>query len=141
MSEIRSVGVIGAGQMGTGIAQVFAQAGYKVLLNDIDAEKLQAGLGGIALQLDKMVAREKLSVADHASTLGRLSATQDLSELGAADLIVESATEHEQVKVQIFQSLAPHLGADTLLTTNTSSISITRLAAGTDRPQRFMGMH
>ena len=95
MTEIRSVGVIGAGQMGTGIAQVFAQAGYTVLLNDIDAKKLEAGLGGIALQLDKMVAREKLAVSEHAATLSRLSGTQDLAELGAADLIVESATEHE----------------------------------------------
>ena len=141
MTEIRSVGVIGAGQMGTGIAQVFAQAGYTVLLNDIDAKKLEAGLGGIALQLDKMVAREKLAVSEHAATLSRLSGTQDLAELGAADLIVESATEHEQIKVQIFQSLAPHLGEHTLLTTNTSSISITRLASTTDRPERFMGLH
>ena len=141
MTEIRSIGVIGAGQMGAGIAQVFAQAGYDVFLNDIDPEKLEAALGGIALQLDKQVEREKLSVADHNATLSRLKGTQDLAELGASDLIIESATEVEKTKVQIFNSLAPHLAAHTLLTTNTSSISITRLASTTDRPERFMGLH
>ena len=141
MTDIRSIGVVGAGQMGAGIAQVFAQAGFDVFLNDIDPEKLESALGGIALQLDKQVEREKLSVADHSAALSRLKGTQDLAELGATDLIVESATEVEKTKVQIFSSLAPHLADHTLLTTNTSSISITRLASTTDRPERFMGLH
>lgn len=141
MTDIRSIGVIGAGQMGAGIAQVFAQAGFDVFLSDIDSEKLESALGGIALQLDKQVEREKLSLADHSAALSRLKGTQDLAELGATDLIVESATEVEKTKVQIFSSLAPHLADHTLLTTNTSSISITRLASTTDRPERFMGLH
>ncbi|MEM7424192.1 MAG: 3-hydroxybutyryl-CoA dehydrogenase [Pseudomonadota bacterium] len=141
MVNIRTVGVIGAGQMGVGIAQVFAQAGFDVRLNDIDAEKLEAGLGGIALQLDKQVARGRLSPEDHAATLGRLTPASDLSTVGKSDLIVESATEQEKIKVQIFADLAPHLAPQTVLTTNTSSISITRLASTTDRPERFMGLH
>ncbi|MEM9063755.1 MAG: 3-hydroxybutyryl-CoA dehydrogenase [Pseudomonadota bacterium] len=141
MTNIRSVGVIGAGQMGTGIAQVFAQAGFDVLLNDVDQERIDAGLAGIGKQLDKAVAREKISVADHGATMARLKGTLDPAELGASDLVVESATENEQIKVQIFAGIAPHLGENTLLTTNTSSISITRLASTTDRPERFMGLH
>ena len=141
MTDIRSIGVIGAGQMGAGIAQVFAQAGFDVFLNDIDPEKLESALGGIALQLDKQVEREKLTVAEHGAALSRLKGTQDLAELGATDLIIESAAEVEKTKVQIFSSLAPHLADHTLLTTNTSSISITRLASTTDRPERFMGLH
>ncbi|MEL7467923.1 MAG: 3-hydroxybutyryl-CoA dehydrogenase [Pseudomonadota bacterium] len=141
MTNIRSVGVIGAGQMGTGIAQVFAQAGFEVFLNDIDKDRVDAGIAGIGDQLDKAVAREKISVADHGATMARLRGTMDPAELGAADLIVESATENEQIKVQIFAGLAAHLGEHTLLTTNTSSISITRLASTTDRPERFMGLH
>ena len=141
MSEIRSIGVIGAGQMGTGIAQVCAQAGFDVLLNDIDSESLETALGGIALQLDKLVERNKLSTAEHDAVLGRLKGSQDMAELGAVDLIIESATEVEKTKVQIFGALAPHLADHTLLTTNTSSISITRLASTTDRPERFMGLH
>ena len=141
MSEIRSIGVIGAGQMGTGIAQVCAQAGFDVLLNDIDSESLETALGGIALQLDKLVERNKLSTAEHNAVLSRLKGSQDMAELGAVDLIIESATEVEKTKVQIFGALAPHLADHTLLTTNTSSISITRLASTTDRPERFMGLH
>ena len=141
MNEIRSVGVIGAGQMGAGIAQVFAQSGFDVFLNDINPEKLETALGEVALQLDKQVERRNLSESEHVSILSRLKGTQDLAELGATDLIIESATEVEKVKVQIFGALAPHLADHTLLTTNTSSISITRLASTTDRPERFMGLH
>ena len=139
--EIRSVGVIGAGQMGVGIAQVFALAGYDVRLNDISAERLQAGRDFIAGQLDRQVEKDRLSPAEHAATMARLTAETDLAALGGLDLIVESATENESVKVQILGDLAPHLGPQTILTTNTSSISITRLASTTDRPERFMGLH
>ena len=139
--EIRKVGVIGAGQMGVGIAQVFAQAGYDVQLSDISAQALESGLEFIDAQLAKQVEREKLTPDEHQAAMARLATTEDLSTLGTCDLIVESAIEKESVKVKIFQDLAPHLADHTLLTTNTSSISITRLASTTDRPERFMGLH
>jgi len=139
--DIRSVGVIGAGQMGTGIAQVFAQSGYEVLLNDIAEERLEAAEAFIAKGLARQVEKGRMSEADREATLGRISTTTEISRLGPLDLIVESATEKEEVKQKIFADLAPHLGEQTLLTTNTSSISITRLASATDRPERFMGLH
>ena len=139
--EIRSVGVIGAGQMGVGIAQVFAQAGYSVKLNDIDQDRLNAGREFISTQLERLVQREKLSAADRDASMQRLELCTELQPLGASDLIVESALEKETVKVQILSDLAPHLADHTILTTNTSSISITRLASTTDRPERFMGLH
>ena len=139
--QIQKVGIVGAGQMGIGIAQVFAQAGFDVVLNDIDAERLAAGRALIERQLTRLVERERLTPADCDATIARLSTSVDLAPVGATDLIVESATENEQVKVRIFADLAPHLSENTLLTTNTSSISITRLAATTDRPERFMGLH
>ena len=139
--DIRTVGVIGAGQMGTGIAQVFAQAGYEVTLNDIDADRLDTATRQIRAGLDRMVAREKIDAAAREAALARLTTTTELTAIGPLDLIVESATEDEAVKAKIFADLAPHLGPETLLTTNTSSISITRLASATDRPERFMGLH
>ena len=139
--DIRKVGVIGAGQMGVGIAQVFAQAGYDVVLHDIDAERAKAASDFIAEQLDRQVERGNLSPDEHAAAMARLSTTDDLAEAGPSDLIIESAIEKEDVKVKIFADLAPHLAEQTLLTTNTSSISITRLASTTDRPERFMGLH
>ena len=141
MADIRSVGVIGAGQMGVGIAQVFAVAGYEVQLTDLNEDALSAAQDFIAEQLDRQVERGKMEAAARADALGRLRTTPTLTELGPSDLIVDSAVENEQVKVQIFGELAPHLGEQTLLTTNTSSISITRLASTTDRPERFMGLH
>ena len=139
--DIRTVGVIGAGQMGSGIAQVFAQSGFEVMLNDIDADRLEAARAQIAKGLDRLVAREKLDPAERDATLGRIETTTEIPPLGPRDLIVESATENEAIKTRIFADLAPHLGPQTLLTTNTSSISITRLASATDRPERFMGLH
>ena len=139
--DIRKVGVIGAGQMGVGIAQVFAQAGFDVVLNDVSAEQLDKAKGFIAEQLDRMVEREKLDAAGRAETLARLSTSTELAPLGQTDLVVESAVEKEDVKVRIFAELADHLADHTILTTNTSSISITRLASTTDRPERFMGLH
>ena len=139
--DIQKVGVIGAGQMGVGIAQVFAQAGYEVLLHDIDAERAKAASAFIAEQLDRQVERGNIGPEEHSATMARLGTTDDLAQVGPTDLIIESAIEKEDVKVQIFADLAPYLGENTLLTTNTSSISITRLASTTDRPERFMGLH
>ncbi|MEM9048280.1 MAG: 3-hydroxybutyryl-CoA dehydrogenase [Pseudomonadota bacterium] len=139
--EIRKVGVIGAGQMGTGIAHVFALAGYRVHLNDISEAVLTRAQDQIAGSLDRQVARGRIDPALRDAALTRISTTLDASDLGPSDLIIEAATENEALKRKIFEGLIPHLGADTILTTNTSSISITRLAANTDRPERFMGFH
>ncbi len=139
--EIRTVGVVGAGQMGAGIAQVFAQAGYDVLLNDIKQEAIEAGLAKIESGMRRAEEKGRLEPGTAEAAMGRLSGTTELARLGPCDLIIESATENEAIKNKIFANLAPHLGDKTLLTTNTSSISITRLASLTDRPERFMGLH
>ena len=138
---IQSVGVIGAGQMGNGIAHVFAAAGFDVLLHDISPEAVTAALEKISGNLDRQIKKGKLSEADKAATLSRIKASDSLAEIGKVDLIIEAATEVEAIKHQIFADLAPHLGADTILTSNTSSISITRLAAATAKPEQFMGLH
>ena len=139
--EIRSVGVIGAGQMGNGIAHVFALAGYDVLLNDVSESALQAAPERIRGNIERQVARGKLTAEARDAALARIRIEPDLAKLGPTDLIIEAATEREPLKHQIFAALAPHLGPQTILTSNTSSISITRLAAVTDRPERFMGFH
>jgi len=139
--EIRSVGIVGAGQMGNGIAHVFAQAGYDVLLNDLNAEGLTKALDLIARNMDRQVSRGKISAEDRDSAMARIRTTLDLAELGQSDLIIEAATENEGVKQKIFDALLPHLKPETILTSNTSSISITRLASRTDRPEKFMGFH
>ncbi|WP_424932823.1 3-hydroxybutyryl-CoA dehydrogenase [Amaricoccus macauensis] len=139
--EIKEVGIIGAGQMGNGIAHVFAVAGYDVRLTDISEEALERARGVIEKNLDRQVSRGKVSAEDRDAALGRLTMGTDLAPIGACDLVIESATENEAIKRKIFESLAPHLADKTILTSNTSSISITRLAAGTDRPERFMGFH
>ena len=139
--DIRSVGVVGAGQMGNGIAHVFAAAGYDVLLNDINADGLVRALQTIARNLDRQIAKGKLTEAEKSGVLARIKTTQVLADLGPCDLIIEAATEREDVKNAIFEGLAPHLGPQTILTSNTSSISITRLASRTDRPEKFMGFH
>jgi len=139
--EVSSVGVIGAGQMGNGIAHVFAVAGYDVLLTDISEDALSAAVALIDRNLDRQVSRDILSEEAKAAALGRISTTLTLTDLGQCDLIVEAATEKEELKRAIFDQLVPHLKPETILTSNTSSISITRLAAGTDRPERFLGFH
>ncbi|MGK7654125.1 3-hydroxybutyryl-CoA dehydrogenase [Roseovarius sp. B08] len=139
--DIRKVGVVGAGQMGNGIAHVMAVAGYDVLLNDINQEALDKGVGVIRSNMDRMVSRDKMTAEDRDAALKRITTTLHLPELGGTDLVVESATERETVKQAIFEDLVPHLGPDTILTSNTSSISITRLASRTDRPEKFMGFH
>ena len=139
--DIKSVGVIGAGQMGNGIAHVFALAGFDVLMNDISQEALEKARRVIDGNLERQVSRGRISAEEKDATLARIRSTRALPDLGATDLIIEAATERETIKTAIFEDLVPHLGRDTILTSNTSSISITRLASRTDRPERFMGFH
>ncbi len=138
---IQSVGIVGAGQMGNGIAHVFALAGYDVLLNDISDESLSKALALIETNLDRQLSRDKISQSDRDGALARISTTMTLTDLGQCDLVIEAATEREEVKQKIFDTLLPHLKPETILTSNTSSISITRLASRTDRPEKFMGFH
>ncbi|MGB5950273.1 MAG: 3-hydroxybutyryl-CoA dehydrogenase [Parvibaculum sp.] len=139
--NIRKVGVIGAGQMGNGIAHVCALAGCEVLLNDTSRERIEAGLATINGNMTRQVASGRISVADRDAALDRISPAISYEDFETADLVVESATENEVVKRKIFADLCPHLREDAIIATNTSSISITRLAASTDRPERFIGMH
>ncbi len=139
--DIRTVGIVGAGQMGNGIAHVFALSGYDVLLNDISDEGLKRAVATIDKNLERQAGRGKITEAARAEAMARIKTTLTLPDLGPCDLIIEAATEKETVKNQIFETLAPHLGPQTILTSNTSSISITRLASRTDRPERFMGFH
>jgi 3-hydroxybutyryl-CoA dehydrogenase len=140
MVDIRTVGVIGAGQMGQGIAHVCALGGYDVLLNDIEPDRIKDALGIIDGHMSRQVARGVITDADREAALKRIKSA-DLAATGGADLIVEAATENEEVKKAIFRSLHPHLKTEALLASNTSSISITRLASITDRPERFIGLH
>lgn len=139
--EIRSVGIVGAGQMGNGIAHVFAMAGYDVLLNDVNPEMLDKAVATIDKNMERQVSRGKLSAGDKAAAMARIRTTQVLADLGPLDLVIEAATEREAIKNAIFDGLLPHLAPQTILTSNTSSISITRLASRTDRPEKFMGFH
>lgn len=138
---IKTVGIVGAGQMGNGIAHVMSLAGYDVMLNDISGDALASALATIDRNLERQVSREKISVDDKLSAIGRIQTTQTLTDLGQTDLVIEAATERETVKQAIFEDLVPHLQPHTILTSNTSSISITRLASRTDRPEKFMGFH
>ncbi|GAB1479040.1 3-hydroxybutyryl-CoA dehydrogenase [Paracoccaceae bacterium] len=139
--DIRTVGIVGAGQMGNGIAHVFSLAGYEVLLNDISADGLTKALDTIEKNMARQVSRGKITAEEKAAAQGRIRTTLTLADLGATDLVIEAATEREDVKNKIFEALLPHLGPNTILTSNTSSISITRLASRTDRPEKFMGFH
>ena len=139
--DIQTIGIVGAGQMGNGIAHVTALAGYDVLMTDISADTLERAMAQITANLDRQVSRDKITAADQKAALGRIKTTQTLSDLGQSNLIIEAATERETVKQAIFEDLLPHLNQDTILTSNTSSISITRLASRTDRPEKFMGFH
>ncbi len=139
--KLTSVGVIGAGQMGNGIAHVAALAGYRVLLNDVSAEKVQAGLATIDGNLARQVASGRIEEAERKAAMGRIAPAASLEALADVDLAIESVVENETVKRKIFAELCPHLRPEAFLATNTSSFSITRLAAATDRPERFIGMH
>jgi 3-hydroxybutyryl-CoA dehydrogenase len=139
--KIAMVGIVGAGQMGCGIAQVCAASGYDVMLNDMTAERVQAGLAMIDANLARRVKSGKVTETAKLATLAKIHAAPDLAQFGDCDLVIESATEKEAVKNQIFEALMPHLKPSCIVGSNTSSISITRLAAVTGKPERFMGIH
>jgi 3-hydroxybutyryl-CoA dehydrogenase len=139
--DIGKIGVIGAGQMGTGIAHVCAIAGLDVTLQDTNPDQLPKALEAIDRTLERQVVKRKLTPEDKQIALARVHTTSDFTDFRACDLVIEAATEQEDLKRAIFKELTPHLSPDALLATNTSSISITRLAAATDRPERFIGMH
>lgn len=139
--KFRKVGVIGAGQMGNGIAHVCALAGYEVALYDVSRDRIEAGLATIDGNMSRQVSSERITVEQRDKALELLGPAETMEAFEDADIVIESATENEEVKRKIFSELCPHLREDALIATNTSSISITRLAASTDRPERFMGMH
>ena len=141
MAEIKTVGIIGAGQMGAGIAHVCALAGYTVRLHDVSSDRIDAGLAAIERNLNRQAARGMITVEQLQGAVPRIVAAVTPAEVGDTDLIIEAATEDETVKKAIFRSLTDHLRPDTLLASNTSSISITRLASVTDRPEKFIGLH
>jgi len=141
MVDIKTVGVVGAGQMGTGIAHVCALAGYQVMLNDLSRERIDAGLATIERNLARQVSRGIIDDEAMKSALAHITVAESLPEVAQTDLVIEAATENEVLKKEIFKSIEPYLGAATLLASNTSTISITRLASNTDRPERFIGLH
>jgi len=138
---IQKVGIVGAGQMGNGIAHVFALAGYDVLMSDISQEALDKAVKNIEGNLVRQASRGKIGDEEMNAALGRIKCTLSLPDLGQTDLVIEAATERESIKQAIFEDLQLHLKPETILTSNTSSISITRLASRTDRPEKFMGFH
>ena len=138
---IRKIGVIGAGQMGAGIAHVCAVGGYEVRLHDVAPERIEAGIALVQKNLSRQVAKGAMTQADLDAAMARIKPTPGLEALGASDLVIEAAVEDEEVKKSIFRSLAPHVGPETILASNTSSISITRLASTTAHPERFIGLH
>ncbi len=139
--EIKTIGVIGAGQMGSGIAHVCSLAGFNVRLNDLSEDKIKAGLATINGNMSRQVAKEAISDAERQEALQRIKPAASYDDLGECDLVIEAATENEEVKRKILQALCPALKPDAMVATNTSSISITRLAASTDRPEKFIGIH
>ena len=141
LGEIQSVGVIGAGQMGSGIAHVSALAGYQVKLSDVSAEAAEKALGTIARNMDRQVKREIITADDKTAALGRITSGTGLEMFADSDIVIEAASENEEIKREIFKALCPVLKPAALICSNTSSISITRLASVTDRPAKFMGMH
>ena len=138
---IDSLGIIGAGTMGNGIAQVCAGAGLRVTMVDISDAAVARGLAAVGSSLDRLVKKEKMTAADKDAVLSRIAGTTDKAKLSACDLVIEAATENEELKVKILRDLCPNLKPEALIATNTSSISITKLATATDRPDRFIGMH
>jgi len=139
--SIRRVGVVGAGQMGSGIAHVAALAGYEVKLNDLSADRIKAGIATINGNMARQVSRKRISEEERHAALKRISPAESYEAFSDCDLIVESATEKEEIKRAIFANVCPVLKPDAIIGSNTSSISITRLASSTDRPERFIGIH
>ncbi len=140
-TDIRKLGVIGAGQMGSGIAQVCAQAGIEVMLHDVSEDRINAGLATISGNLAKLQAKEQMSDADRHAIMSLIQPAPAYEAFADCDIVIEAASENEDVKRKIFMRLCPVLKPEALLASNTSSISITRLASGTDRPERFIGIH
>lgn len=138
---IQQVGIVGAGQMGNGIAHVFALAGYDVLLTDVSADAMNKALSLIDKNLERQVSKEAITAEQKAEAIARIKTTGTLADLGQTDLVIEAATERETIKQAIFEDLLPHLKPSTILASNTSSISITRLGSRTDRPEKFIGFH
>ncbi len=138
---MKTVGVIGAGQMGAGIAQVSAAAGYRVLLSDVDQARAEAGKAGIAKGLARLVEKEKITADVRDATLANIEAVGDVSAMAPCDLVIEAATEREEIKRKIFESVGKAMRDDAILASNTSSIPITRLAQASPDPARFMGVH
>jgi 3-hydroxybutyryl-CoA dehydrogenase len=138
---IRKVGVVGAGQMGTGIAHVCALAGLDVVLNDVSEDRVKAGLATINGNMARQISRQRITEEQRQAALKHISSSATFDKLGDCDLVIEAVTEREDVKRKTLSDLCPHLKPDALIGTNTSSISITRLAAATDRPEKFIGIH
>ncbi|HEY7662355.1 MAG TPA: 3-hydroxybutyryl-CoA dehydrogenase [Xanthobacteraceae bacterium] len=140
-SHIRKIGVIGAGQMGSGIAHVSALAGFEVKLNDLSLDRVKAGIATINGNMARQVSRKRISEEERQAALTRITPVDTLDAFSDCDLVIEAATEKEDVKRTIFATLCPALKPDAIIGSNTSSISITRLASSTDRPERFIGIH
>ncbi|MEL6744437.1 MAG: 3-hydroxybutyryl-CoA dehydrogenase [Pseudomonadota bacterium] len=141
MQIMKTIGIIGAGQMGNGIAHVCALSGYAVLLHDVKPEQVESGLATISGNMARQVASHRITEDERHAALTLLKPANKIEDLGAADMVIEAATENEAIKSGIFRAVCPHLAKDAILATNTSSISITRLAAATDRPEKFLGVH
>jgi 3-hydroxybutyryl-CoA dehydrogenase len=139
--NIRNVGVIGAGQMGNGIAHVCALSGFRVLLHDVAPDRIKSGLATINGNMARQVGKKLITEEDRKAALNRIASAEALDAMADCDLVIETAAENEGVKVKIFSELCPSLKPEAIIGTNTSSISITRLAASTDRPERFIGIH
>ena len=139
--DIRRVGVIGAGQMGNGIAHVCALSGYDVVLADVKPEALQKAMETIQRNMDRQVKRSVLADGERNAAIGRIKTTTTVADVKECDIVIEAATENEQVKREILKQISPILKKGAIIATNTSSISVTRLAAATDRPEKFIGMH
>src|SRR5580704_5317203 len=138
---IRKIGIIGAGQMGSGIAHVTALAGFDVKLNDLSSDRVKAGIATINGNMARQVSRKRITEEERQAALKRISPAETFDAFGDCDLVIEAATEKEEVKRTIFSNLCPTLKPEAIIGTNTSSISITRLASSTDRPERFIGIH
>ncbi|MFV1851497.1 MAG: 3-hydroxybutyryl-CoA dehydrogenase [Thalassospira sp.] len=141
LEDIKTIGVIGAGQMGNGIAHVIALAGYDVRILDIAQDALDKAIGVMEKNMDRQVKKELITAAQKDAAIARISTGTEYVFLSDCDLVIEAATENEEIKKQIFKALCPVLGPEAIIATNTSSISVTRLASYTDRPSKFMGMH
>jgi 3-hydroxybutyryl-CoA dehydrogenase len=141
VQPIRKIGIVGAGQMGNGIAHVCALSGFHVMLNDIVPDRISEGLATINGNLARQVSRQRISDEQRQAAIKLIAPANSLDDLGDCDLVIEAATEHEETKRKILNALCPSLKPEAIVGTNTSSISITRLAASTDRPERFIGIH